>query len=313
MKNNIKSDNSGKKILLIGANGFLGTNILNLINEKETIDQNLFFYGADLINTNISQDIPFFSLDITNLVNVSKTINNIIPDVIILTAAMTNVDQCEKDKNIATRVNVEGPKNIIKACKKLNSKLIFISTDFVFDGTKEEGEYYSELDPPLPLNHYAKTKYEAEQSIINSGIEYLICRTAVLYGWNKNKLNFVTWMLKNFGQNSKISLINNQINSPTYVRNLSEIILKLIEKDAHGIYHTAGNNALSRYNMGLNCAEIFDFSQKLIIGIDNLEQQAIRPKNVGLDISKLNKLIGHELKILNFEEGLRNMKKLAPT
>ncbi len=188
MKNNIKTDKNGKKVLLIGANGFLGSNILNLKNSKESLHQNLLFYAADLENSRVMSSIPFYHIDITDSTITSKTIAKISPDVIILTAALTHVDQCEIDKSIATKVNVEGPKNVIKASKKIKSKLIFISSDFIFDGTKEIGSYYSEFDPPNPLSHYAKTKFEAEEQIIDSEIDYLICRTAVLYGWNKNLL-----------------------------------------------------------------------------------------------------------------------------
>ncbi len=309
MKNNIKIDKNSKKVLLIGANGFLGSNILNLKNSKESIHQNLLFFAADLKNTRVIRNIPFYHLDITDSTFVSNTIAKISPDVIILTAALTHVDQCEINKSLATQVNVEGPKNVIEASKKINSKLIFISTDFIFDGTKEKGSYYSEFDPPNPLNYYAKTKLEAEQQIVNSEIDYLICRTAVLYGWNNEKLNFITWMLKNFEQNNKISIVKDQINSPTFIRNLAEIIIKLIEKDARGIYHTAGDSMLSRYEMAKQCAEVFGFSNDLIEGIDNLKQKATRPKNVGLNINKLKNLLGDELKIYKFEEGLRYMKR----
>ncbi len=309
MKNNIKTDKNGKKVLLIGANGFLGSNILNLKNSKESIHQNLIFFAADLKNTRVMSNIPFYHLDITNSRIVSKTITKISPDVIILTAALTHVDQCEINKSLATKVNVEGPKNVVKASKKINSKLIFMSSDFIFDGTKEKGSYYSEFDPPNPLSHYAKTKFEAEQQIIHSEIDYLICRTAVLYGWNKDKLNFITWMLKNFEQNNKISIVKDQINSPTFIRNLAEIIIKLIEKDARGIYHTAGDSVLSRYEMAIQCAEVFGYGNDLIEGIDNLKQEAVRPKNVGLNINKLKNLIDDELAVYSFEKGLRYMKE----
>ena len=308
MKTNIKTDKNGKKVLLIGANGFLGSYILKLNNSKKFLDQNLWLFAADLENTRIMNHVPFYYLDITDLAKVSKTVMKISPDVIILTAALTHVDQCEIDKSLATKINVEGTKNIIKISKKINSKLVFMSTDFIFDGTKESGLCYSESDDPNPLNHYAKTKLEAEQSIIYAEIDYLICRTSVLYGWNKDKLNFITWMLKNFEQNNKISIVRDQINSPTFVRNLAEIILKLIVKDAQGIYHTAGDSVLSRYEMAIQSAEIFGYRKDLVVSIDNLTQEAVRPKNVGLDINKLKNLIGDDLAVYSFEKGLRYMK-----
>jgi len=306
MKNNIKIDRDQKKILIIGANGFLGTNLIQYRDRNRKIYQDYFFIAADLQNNNVEKAIPFHFIDITNHESTYKKIVKISPDIIILTAAMTDVDQNEIDKDLAIRINTEGPKNVLAACKKTNSKLIFMSTDFVFDGKKQGN--YSENDLPNPLSHYAKTKYDAEQAIINSEVDYLICRTAVLYGWNPNKLNFITWILDKLQKNEKLRIITSQINNPTYVKNLAEIILKMIEKNSKGIYHTAGNGALSRYEMALKCAEIFNFNKNLITPINNIEQKALRPENAGLDITKLKQLIGTDISVYSLEEGLRDMK-----
>ena len=309
MNNNIKTCKNCRKVLIIGANGFLGRNLFKIRNTEEIKNCNLNLVAADLESSNLPSDISFYTIDITNYEQSEKKIIKISPDVIVLTAAMTNVDQCEVDRKLASKINVMGPLNIVKACIKTNSKLVFLSTDFVFDGEKKRGYYYKETDIPNPLSYYAKTKYKAELIIFNSGIEYLICRTAVLYGWNKTKLNFITWILNNLKQNNQISIITNQINSATHVINLAQIILKLIEKKTKGIYNTAGNCALNRYEIALKCAEVFGYNKNLIIPVDFFEQKAIRPKNVGLDISKLKKLIGTELKIYNLEEGLIYMKE----
>ena len=240
MKNTMKIDESLKNILIIGANGFLGSNILQLRRSKEVKDQYFQFLAADLKNSNIPHDVTFYHINITNPQDTLKKIEKISPDVIILTAAMTNVDQNEVDKELATAINTEGPKNVFIACKKTDSKLIFMSTDFIFDGISKEGNY-NENDAPNPLSHYAKTKFNAEKAIINSEIEYAICRTAVLYGWNKQKHNFITWIIKKLQQNEPIQIVTDQLNSPTFVKNLAEILLQLIKKDAKGIYHTAGD------------------------------------------------------------------------
>ena len=309
MNNNIKTDKNCNKVLIIGANGFLGRNLFKLRNAEETKNSDLNLVAADLESYNLPSDIPFYTIDITNYEQSEKKIIKISPDVIILTAAMTNVDQCEVDRKLASKINVKGALNIVKVCTKTNSKLVFLSTDFVFDGKKKRGYCYKETDIPNPLSYYAKTKYKAELIIFNSGIEYLICRAAVLYGWNKTKLNFITWILNNLKLNNQISIVTNQINSPTHVINLAQIILKLIEKKTKGIYNTAGNCALNRYEIALKCAEVFGYNKNLIIPVDFFEQKAIRPKNVGLDISKLKNLIETELKIYNLEEGLIYMKE----
>ena len=300
-------DKHSKTILIIGANGFLGSSILQLRKTKEVRDLNYQFLAADIENSNIPIDVTFYHINITNLQDTLKKIEVISPDVILLTAAMTNVDQNEVDKDLATAINTEGPKNVLEACKNPDSKLLFMSTDFIFDGISKEGDY-NENDNPNPLSYYAKTKYNAEQAIINSEIEYTICRTAVLYGWNKEKQNFITWIINKLQQNEPIQIVTDQLNSPTFVKNLAEILIKLIEKDAKGIYHTAGDCTLNRYEMAIKCAEIFNLKKELISQIEKIEQKAIRPKNAGLDISKLKKLIGSELKVYNLDDGLNYMK-----
>ena len=306
MKISTKLDSNKNKILILGANGFLGSNIIQLRSKNKKFFKDFSFIAADLHNNNIDKAVPFYHIDITHQEDVYKRIVSLSPDIIVLTAAMTNVDQNEKDKRLATKINVEGPKNVIKACKQINSKLIFMSTDFVFDG-RNKG-YYTEEDIPNPISHYGKTKFDAELAIVNSDIDHLICRTAVLYGWNNEKLNFITWVLKKLQDKEQINIVTDQINNPTYVRNLAEIILKLIEKKASGIYHSAGDDALSRYEIAIKCAEVFEHDKKLINPIESLNQVAIRPKNASLNIAKLKSFLGSELKCFSLLEGLNDMK-----
>ena len=133
-------DKHSKTILIIGANGFLGSNILQLTKTKEVRDLNYQFLAADIENSNVPIDVTFYHINITDPQDILKKIEVISPDTILLTAAMTNVDQNEVDKDLATTINTEGPKNVLEACKKIDSKLIFMSTDFVFDG-KKQGKY----------------------------------------------------------------------------------------------------------------------------------------------------------------------------
>jgi dTDP-4-dehydrorhamnose reductase len=312
MNNTIKTDNNSNKILLIGANGFLGSNLLSLSKKDEYRPQKFFFIAADRNNSNISKSIPFHQMDIIKARDTFKKIIKISPNIIILTAAMTNVDECEKNKKVTFKINFVGVKNVIKACEKIKCKLLFMSSDFVFDGTKISG-YYTENDTPNPINYYGKTKYLAEQAIVDSDLDYIICRTAVLYGWNQERINFITWILKNLEVKNKISIITTQINNPTFVINLAEILLKLLEKDTNGIYHTAGEMPLNRYEMAVKCAEIFNYDKDLISPLKTITQYALRPDNAGLDISKLKKLISNELKIFNLTDGLTYMKNHRET
>lgn len=296
-----------KKVLIIGANGFLGKTLIELYKSENQFKKRFELVAADINTTNIPSDIPLYIMDITNQRQLMEKSLMIKPDIIILTAAMTNVDQCEIDKDLATKINFYGPKNVINACKKIGSKLVFMSTDFIFDGLKEG--LYTEEDIPKPQSHYAKTKFFAELAIIYSEIEYLICRTSVLYGWNPEKLNFITWILENLKKNNKLSIVTNQINSPTLVNNLANMLFELIKKNATGIFHTAGASALNRYEIAIKCAEIFNYNKNLISPIDSLKQTAKRPENAGLDVSKIRKFLQEELTIYTFEDGLKYMKK----
>lgn len=295
------------KVLIIGANGFLGNTILKLGRENLPLLENFSFIAADIERNNISADTPFFRMDITNSLESFQIINKASPDVVLLTAAMTNVDGCEIHKQLAKKINIEGPEHILKACTKLGIKIVFMSTDFVFDGISKKGNYH-ENDIPNPLSFYGKTKLLAEDAIKASDIDYLICRTSVLYGWNPEKQNFITWVLSKLKNHEKISIVTDQVNNPTYALNLAEIILELIDLDAKGIYHTAGDSSLNRYEIALKCAKTFNFSKDLITPIETIEQKAQRPKNAGLNITKLKKKLGNRLNVMSFEEGLKDMK-----
>ncbi len=309
MKNNIKIEkNCRKTILLIGANGFLGTNILQAWKENQANVRDFVIHASDVLNSNIPKEFQFTPIDITNKDQVMKNISKIKPDVVLLTAAMTDVDQNEINRDLAKKINTLGPKNVLEACKKINSKLVFLSTDFIFDGKKPVGESYTEEDLPNPMSFYGKTKLEAENAILESGIPFLICRTAVLYGWNPQKLNFITWILNELSQGHELSIVTNQINNPTHVKNLAEILLKLIQKDATGIYHTAGARALKRYEMAVKCAEYFNYDKSLITPLDHIDQIAKRPENAALDVSKLKNFLKAELEIFDLDMGLKYMK-----
>ncbi len=294
-----------QKVLIIGANGFLGSKLIYYI-QNEKYNHKFIPIASDIQNNRIPKEIDFKSIDITNREKTIETIKKINPNTVILTAAYTNVDECEDKKRFAHDLNILGSENVALGCKKINSKIIFLSTDFVFDGKKGD---YSETEDPKPLNYYAKTKFEGEKRITKTGIDYIICRTAVLYGWYPYRKNFITWILNNLENGNKINIITNQINSPTLANNLAEILLHLIDHNKSEIIHTVGDCALNRYEMAVKCAEIFNFSKNLIQPIKFFKQKAIRPKNASLNISKLKKILGNKLKVLDLDEGLNFMKE----
>jgi len=144
---------------------------------------------------------------------------------------------------------------------------------------------------------------------MNVTSDYLICRSAVLYGWFPYRLNFITWILNNLEEGNSINITTNQINSPTFANNLAEILVYLIDYEKSEVIHSAGDCAINRYEIAIKCADIFEFSHQLIKPINFFEQKATRPKNASLNISKLKKILGNKLKVFNLEEGLNFMKE----
>ena len=170
-------------------------------------------------------------LDITNLSEVLSLFNKLKPHMVIHTASETNVDKCETRKEQAWRINVEGTRNIAFACSKVGAKLVYISTDYVFDGEKGN---YTEQDKPNSINYYGVTKSEGESQVVQHCKNYAILRTSVLYGWHPWKQNFATWVINELKQNKEITVVEDHYNTPTLADNLAEMAIEAIPKDLQG-------------------------------------------------------------------------------
>lgn len=244
-------------------------------------------------------------LDISSKEDVKKKIISVSPDVVIHTAALTDVDYCEDHHQEAWKINAKGTENIVKACEKIDCKLIYVSTDFVFDG--ERGNY-TEKDETNPLNYYALTKLKGEEFVRNSNLDYAIARVSVLYGWHE-KLNFVTWVIGELKKNKRINIVTDQYNSPTLADNAAEALMRIYEKDKSGTYHVAGDERISRFHFAENITEIFDLDEDLInpIKSDELIQRARRPRDTSLSVEKAK--MDLKIKLLNTKEGLEEMMK----
>ncbi|MCS4541644.1 MAG: dTDP-4-dehydrorhamnose reductase [Euryarchaeota archaeon] len=286
------------KILITGASGLLGSKIVELNKDR-----------YEIIPTHSTQ--PFHpnsvKMDIIVGENVLQVFNKFRPNVVIHTAAETNVDRCESYKNEAWKVNVEGTRNIAEACKNANAKLIFISTDYIFNGEKG---LYNEEDKPNPINYYGLTKLKGEEIVRAHCEDYIIARPSVLYGWHLKKTNYVTWVINSLKQGKRIDVVEDHYNSPTLADNLAEAVLRTIETDANGTYHIAGSERINRCDFALKIAEAFKLDKTLInsIKMEDLKVWiAKRPKDSSLSVDKAQK----ELKVglLNVKEGLVKMKK----
>jgi len=206
---------------------------------------------------------------------------------------------------------VDGTRNIAEACQKSGAKLLYISTDYVFNGKKGN---YDEEDEPNPINYYGVTKLEGENQVIQHCKNYAILRTSVLYGWHPWKQNFATWVINELKQNKEITVVEDHYNTPTLADNLAEMAIEAIPKDLQGVYHACGSERIGRYEFARQIARAFDLNQNLIRPI-KMEQLtawiAKRPRDSSLNTNKIRSQL--EAKPVNITEGLDRMKKEAET
>jgi len=288
-----------KRILITGCSGLLGSKII-----KQGFEE-FDCLGTDIVTPNNINNYEFHPLDVSDKDKTIELIKKLNPSAVIHAAALTNVDYCEEHPKEAYKINAKGTENIGLGCEEVGARLIYVSTDFVFDGEKG---MYKETDPTNPVSVYGQTKLEGEKLIKNIDIDYCIARTSVLYGWHKN-FNFVTWVIDELKNDNRVNVVIDQYTSPTYADNLAEVLLTMVGKDIDGVFHTAGSEEIGRYEFAEKIADVFNLNKKLInpITSDSLKQKAKRPRNSSLDVGKTEEKSGVHL--MNIYEGLNEMKK----
>lgn len=285
------------KILIIGVSGQVGGVLLDVLKKKKSFE----VAGADKIS---SRDALF--LDITKKKKVYRFFEEIKPDVVVLLAALTNADTCEDQKNLAYNINVKGATNVIQAAKKNLSKVIYLSTAYVFDG-KTGG--YLENDRPHPINYYGKTKLAAEKIIQRELNDYLIIRTTWIFDLGYDQRNFAARLLDALKKKELIKVPNDQYGNPTLARNIAWVIEELIQKNKKGVYHIAGQGKMNKYQWAVRVAKYFNLDYKLIIPVSSksLGQKVRRPKKGDLNTLKARKEL--KIKLLSLNEALGLLKK----
>jgi len=290
-----------KKILITGSNGLLGQKLIGLI--KKNGNDFLATSSGKNKNPILDKTKNYHSLDIRNRKEVLEMVEKYQPDFIINTAAMTQVDDCENRMDDCYSTNVSAVENMIDACLETNSKLIHLSTDFVFDG--EEGPY-KESDIPNPISYYGWSKNEAEKIIQGSGVSHAIARTILVYGivQNMSRSNIVLWVKDSLEKGKTINVVNDQWRTPTLAEDLAEGCLLLITKNADGIYHLSGEEMMTPFQIALRTADYFKLDKDLIRETDGSQftQVAKRPPKTGFEISKAKTELGFQPR--SFEEGL---------
>jgi dTDP-4-dehydrorhamnose reductase len=243
-------------------------------------------------------------LDITSRTDVANLVDKIKPDLVIHTVALTNVDLCETNPTLADSINIDGTKNVVLGCQKVNCKLVFISTSFVFDGKQE---LYSEEDTTSPATYYGYTKFRGEEIVKNSGLPYLILRTDQPYCWVEKwqHSNSVLRVLEALGHDKVLKEVVNWCNTPTYVPDFVKAAKKLFEEDVTGIYHLVGSDFINRCDWSLLVAEIFGFNKKMIEPVTS-DTFNLPAKRVNVHLSN-NKLQKTGIRMMGIREGLMEM------
>lgn len=287
-------------VLVTGSAGLLGNIVIGEFKGSNNV------YGTWLNNRYPFEDCNLIKADLRNKSEVLELIKKIRPSLVIHTAALTNVDYCEEHPEEAQSHNVTATANIAEACKSAGSKLIFISTDFLFDGKKE---YCKEEDMPNPINVYGKTKHDAEKEILRSGVRNIIIRTTI-YGWNiQKKQCFPERVVSSLRNMEPMKIYTDQFATPILVTTLAKIIRQLHEKNASGLFHIGCDEKVSRYEFALKISDIFGLDSSLIMPVKTSEhtQVAPRPVDVSLGNSKIKSFLN--LGAIPLEKDLEEMKR----
>jgi dTDP-4-dehydrorhamnose reductase len=288
------------RILVTGANGLLGQKLSQLLDGKNEID--LIATARSPLSIQLERG-KFQLLDITNQASVEAVISETKPDCIINTAAMTQVDDCETERDKCWLANVKAVEYLVKACKKNKTKLIHVSTDFIFDGKFGP---LKENATPAPVNYYGECKLAGEQVIKESDIDWAIARTVLVFGITSDlsRSNIVLWVKQSLENGKTINVVNDQWRTPTLAEDLAMGCYLLATKNAKGIFHISGDEMMTPFDIAIKTAEFFKLDKSLINPTDSntFKQTAARPLKTGFDISKAKETLDYQPH--TFSEGL---------
>ncbi len=242
-------------------------------------------------------------LDVTDEVEIRKIFTQYKPDAVINTAAMTNVDACETERETCDKMNIESVEFLCRICEEFNTHLVHISTDFVFDGVKGP---YSELDKPNPLHYYAKSKLEGEKRVENCKAPWTIIRTILIYGVvdDLNRSNIILWVKNSLSQKKVIRVVTDQFRAPTLAEDLAEACVQAVMRGVTGMFHVSGEEIMPIIEIANRTADFFNLDKSYIVPVssDELKQPAKRPLKTGFILDKARKEL--DFKPHSLKEGL---------
>jgi dTDP-4-dehydrorhamnose reductase len=295
------------KLLITGANGLLGQKLVLLAGENPALSVLATGRGECRI-LNLPANTQYQSCDITSSREVLDVMHAFSPDVVIHSAAMTNVDACELDPEACRLQNIEATRNVVSGCEAVNAFLIHLSTDFIFDG---ESGPYTEEDRANPISVYGHSKLEAEQLVMKSACAWSIVRTVLVYGIapGLSRSNIILWVKANLEQGKEIQVVDDQFRTPTLAEDLAMGCLLIAEKKAEGVFNISGKDFLTPYEMAIRTADFFALDKSLIkkASAATFTQPAKRPPRTGFVISKAEKQLGY--KPHSFSEGIEILSR----
>ena len=290
-----------KRILITGSNGLLGQKLVELLKQESSILTIATAVGKNRLP--FQEDYEYHQMDITNPIEVDEVIGKLKPDAVIHTAAMTNVDQCEMEKEACWKLNVTAVEYLVKACQKNDVFFLHVSTDFIFDGKSGP---YSEEDEPNPVSFYGWSKFAAEKVVISSNINWAIARTVLVYGiaHDMSRSNIILWVKKSLEEGKQIKVVTDQFRRPTLAEDLAIGCFLIANKEEGGIFNISGKDFLTPYEMAIMAADFFNLDKSLISPTDAsaFTQPARRPPRTGFDLTKSRNILGYEPH--TFREGI---------
>jgi len=292
-----------KRVLITGGTGILGKALMENCpgNVQIFVTYLRDFWGNEL-------SCPSMKLDIVNKEDTLRAITEWArPDVVIHAAGIGNVDFTENNRSIAEGITVDGTNNVIDACRRNGIKLIYISSNAVFDGRNPP---YAEDSERLPVNYYGRLKVRAEDLVLSSGLNYAIVRAILMYGWHfhQSRPNPVTNWIRLLGEGKAINVVNDRYSQPLLAEDCARVIWDIVYKERAGVYHVSGADRVSLFEFALKTAEVFGLDKKLIRPVPSSYFQEIAPRPVDTSFStdRIKKEMG--IYPVGIKKGLRRMK-----
>ena len=289
------------RVLITGSNGLLGQKLVDAFLLDDQVE---FLATARGENRHPQTETPYAAMDITNPEQMDAVIDTFNPDVIIHTAAMTQVDDCEFEKESCVALNIESVEYLAKKSKRAGFRLVHLSTDFIFDGTKK---MYQEDDEPNPLSYYGWSKLEAEKRVLSYADNFAILRTVLVYGQvaDMSRSNIILWAYNTLNDGKAAKVVDDQFRTPTLAEDLAQGCILAAKSDVQGVFNIAGKDYIGIYELVNQIADLYDLSMENISKVSSttLNQPAKRPPITGLDIQKARKILGYEPHSL--EEGIK--------